>query len=468
MALKILKGHKWNQKEALKRVKDWATNEDSVLDDDKFNKAFIRTKDSDVSVLIADVVNDELVTSQEAIESATRTIEELDNIDDETKEDYLAQLESYRKSLAQDEEESEENDDANEKRTVKASYDAKTKIAIASTSIEDRHGEKIDQNGWDLKNFKNNPVLLWAHDHNEISVGNARNIHIERSSGTPKLVFTPDFHEATDKARALKTLYEEGRLNSFSVGFIPKEFDGKDSTYLKQELLEISAVNVPANPDARTMSYKTLLSKGFKKDVAKEVVGIEETENTTDSKKDFKKLLENLKGALADMLEEHEEEEVKMHMMKPLHEIYWAFCDLYYSEETKVEDFNKLLGEFITEIEKLKAEDMKPSTDEDEMPEDKQVLDKISALSESINKINNKVDTLVKAQENTETSTAPKANLTKEERAKQSLGKVIAKASDKLLKDNKENADKASNQDLTKQLKVIKKAAEILNQASKK
>src|SRR3990167_10926938 len=150
-----------------------------------------------------------------------------------------------------------DEEDTADKLEVKASYDAKTKIAVASTDVVDRHGEKISQEGWDLKNFKANPVMLWAHDHSEIAVGNARNIHIERAGGTPRLVFTPDFHDKTPTAKALKELFEEGWLNSFSVGFIPKDFDGKTSTYLKQELLEISAVNVPANPDARIISYKS-------------------------------------------------------------------------------------------------------------------------------------------------------------------------------------------------------------------
>ena len=34
-------------------------------------------------------------------------------------------------------------------------------IAIASTNSVDRHGEVVDNNGWDLKAFNKNPVLLW-------------------------------------------------------------------------------------------------------------------------------------------------------------------------------------------------------------------------------------------------------------------------------------------------------------------
>ena len=40
-------------------------------------------------------------------------------------------------------------------------------IAVASTNSVDRHGEIVDNNGWDLKSFKKNPVILWGHDHDE-------------------------------------------------------------------------------------------------------------------------------------------------------------------------------------------------------------------------------------------------------------------------------------------------------------
>ncbi len=146
---------------------------------------------------------------------------------------------------------------------VDASYDAKQKIAIASTDVMDRQGERVSQEGWDLKNFKKNPLLLWGHDHSKIAVGNAKNIHIERTGGKPRLVFTPVFHDKTEDARALGALYEEGWMNSFSVGFIPKDMDGATSTYLKQELLEISACNVPANPEATVMAMKSLKKAGI-------------------------------------------------------------------------------------------------------------------------------------------------------------------------------------------------------------
>lgn len=135
-------------------------------------------------------------------------------------------------------------------------------VAVASTAVEDRHGEVVEVDGWDLKNFKKNPVLLWGHQHEIPAIGVARNIRKDGEGKKARLIFEPVFHEATEFARAIKAMVEDlGILNSFSVGFMPKDMDG--NRYLNQELLEISLVNVPANPEARLLAVKGLEEKGF-------------------------------------------------------------------------------------------------------------------------------------------------------------------------------------------------------------
>jgi HK97 family phage prohead protease len=145
-------------------------------------------------------------------------------------------------------------------------------IAVASTSVMDRQNESVSITGWELKNFKKNPVLLWAHNHDIPAIGTAKNIKIEGVGKKAQLVFEPIFHDYTPEAQAIKEMFDERILNSFSVGFKPLDTDGNE--YTKQELLEISAVNVPANPEARIIAYKTLTKAGFSKDTIKSV-GIE-------------------------------------------------------------------------------------------------------------------------------------------------------------------------------------------------
>ena len=129
-------------------------------------------------------------------------------------------------------------------------------FAVASDATVDRMGDSLSADKWDVTNFVKNPVLQLSHDYNQPPVGIAKNLEIKAG----KLFFEPVFHEITQTAREIKKLYKAGIMKAFSVGFIPaKEKDGK------YELLEISAVAVPANPNA------LLLVKSFDAKTVKQV-----------------------------------------------------------------------------------------------------------------------------------------------------------------------------------------------------
>jgi len=146
-------------------------------------------------------------------------------------------------------------------------------VAVASTAIEDRHGEIVEVEGWDVGNYQKNPVLLWGHNHDEFAIGIAEKVWTEKTAkGTSALMFKPKFHDITERARAAKRLVEENIIKAFSVGFQSKEMD--DNKFTEQELLEISLVNVPANPDAMMLSYKTLKDDGVSDKTIREVVDI--------------------------------------------------------------------------------------------------------------------------------------------------------------------------------------------------
>lgn len=151
--------------------------------------------------------------------------------------------------------------------------------AVASTESKDRHGDVVKQDGWDLKNYKDNPILLFMHDHTK-PIGRATKVWIDKTSGKAKLMFKGVISSATEEARAAKQLMMEGILNSFSVGFMPMEMDG--NTITKSELHEISLVSVPANSDARLIAAKSLEDAGFKKSVIEAVLP-EESEDSVDS-----------------------------------------------------------------------------------------------------------------------------------------------------------------------------------------
>jgi HK97 family phage prohead protease len=123
--------------------------------------------------------------------------------------------------------------------------------AVVSGMKVDRYGEIVDVAGWNLKAFKNNPVMLWAHDHSIPAIGRAKKVWVEGNE--LKLIgeFAP-----TPFGQEIKMLAENGFLKAFSVGFMAFEMEGNKFT--DQELLEVSWVNVPAYAEALVTSAKSM------------------------------------------------------------------------------------------------------------------------------------------------------------------------------------------------------------------
>jgi len=125
---------------------------------------------------------------------------------------------------------------------------------VASTSTQDRDGEVINAEGWDTKNFKKNPVIMYAHDYHSLPVGRAPRVWMSDGKLKNTVEFPPE--GTYEFADIVERLVDTGYLKTESVGFIPKKWEDGDGekaprrTYTKQELLEISIVPVPSNPDA--------------------------------------------------------------------------------------------------------------------------------------------------------------------------------------------------------------------------
>jgi HK97 family phage prohead protease len=142
---------------------------------------------------------------------------------------------------------------------------------IGSTDVPDRDNEVLMQDGWDLKNYKKNPVVLPAHNYSSPAIGRAKKVKLEDG----KLTFDIEFPQegVNPVADVYRKLYKSGFMNASSVGFIPSEWkDGKGPkeprrTFMKQELLEISLVSVPANPEALVTSKSLGIDKAVEKGV---------------------------------------------------------------------------------------------------------------------------------------------------------------------------------------------------------
>lgn len=127
--------------------------------------------------------------------------------------------------------------------------------AIFSTKDVDRHGDVVIQDGWDLANFKRNPVILNSHNYGDATevIGRAFDVRVENGKLQGKIKFAV---AENPKAKIIFDLYANKFLSAFSVGFIPTKFktnkDGSTdwSVIEEAELLEVSAVSVPANARA--------------------------------------------------------------------------------------------------------------------------------------------------------------------------------------------------------------------------
>ena len=134
---------------------------------------------------------------------------------------------------------------------------------VASDETIDRMGDMVRANGWDLTAYKRNPVFLWAHDYSRTPIGRSEWIGVDGTRLLATVEFAP-----TDFAKEVETLYRQRFLRAVSVGFRARAFTFRKGPqgaiegveYTKQELVEISAVPVPANPQALSKAFEAGLS----------------------------------------------------------------------------------------------------------------------------------------------------------------------------------------------------------------
>ncbi|MCH7738416.1 MAG: HK97 family phage prohead protease [Chloroflexi bacterium] len=125
---------------------------------------------------------------------------------------------------------------------------------VLSTDDVDRHGDVISTDGWVLDAYRENPVLLWAHDYRHPAIGRAKKMWTEPHRLLANIEFAP-----TEFAQEIASLYRSGFQWGVSVGFKPIRYEERRDEktgaflglrFLEQELLEVSAVPVPANRNA--------------------------------------------------------------------------------------------------------------------------------------------------------------------------------------------------------------------------
>jgi len=140
----------------------------------------------------------------------------------------------------------------------------------SSDQTLDRYQEIITVAGWHLENYRKNPVVQNAHNYCSLADTIGKSLITEIRLVAPKpgeggahLFQRIQFAVAENPmAKVAYGLYKGGFLNAVSVWFIPLRWENGSETkgyrrkFLEQELLEVSAVSIPANPNALTLGLK--------------------------------------------------------------------------------------------------------------------------------------------------------------------------------------------------------------------
>jgi len=171
---------------------------------------------------------------------------------------------------------------------------------VISKTIEDRDGDIIHADGVDFTNYMKNPVFLSFHNSREFPLGKVVKFWVEGDEVKADVYF-PTLEElssnpelASEKAKLVDFTYhcyKNGMLNAVSVGFIPLEWTETKTGYdiTKWELLEFSAVAVPANQDAIAEAVKS-----FGNEFAKDFVSSEKSGKRISA--ETKAVLDKIKG----------------------------------------------------------------------------------------------------------------------------------------------------------------------------
>ena len=120
----------------------------------------------------------------------------------------------------------------------------------------------VEPFGLDISNFQRNPVLVWAHDYHSPFAVIGRAVEMEVTGNDFRI--RPEWREPvndTDPMHIIRSLIDGGLVKALSIGFRPIEWNENPQgglTFTRAEILEVSAVPIPANQSALRLAIKSL------------------------------------------------------------------------------------------------------------------------------------------------------------------------------------------------------------------
>ncbi|TYL87427.1 phage major capsid protein [Bradyrhizobium cytisi] len=133
---------------------------------------------------------------------------------------------------------------------------------VLSDETPDRMDDIIMSDGWQLSNFKKNPIALFGHQ-SSFPIGTWKTVRVVDKQLRGVLELAP--LGTSERIDEIRRLVEADILRAVSVGFRPIETKPREETdwgvfFTKAELVETSVVSVPANPNALAVAKSLNIS----------------------------------------------------------------------------------------------------------------------------------------------------------------------------------------------------------------
>lgn len=135
---------------------------------------------------------------------------------------------------------------------------------VLSDETPDRHGDIVRASGWNLTNFRKNPIALYGHRHDAANViGVWQNVRVEGKKLVGRLKLAKE--GTSEVVDIVRSLLEQRILKAVSVGFRILDYTPRDKNepwggwdITGADLSETSIVPVPANPNALGLAKAAL------------------------------------------------------------------------------------------------------------------------------------------------------------------------------------------------------------------
>jgi HK97 family phage prohead protease len=259
--LPIDSSQEWDGQEARDSIFRWAGFDDDDSDPARARRGFLIYDANEPELRgsyklpFAHVRSGELKASPPGLRAAASRLPQTDAPQD-VLDRARAVLDHYFERMEESESKSRRPDFVTKQAELTVTEDRSGRF-IASSNRVDRYGDIIEQS-WDLDDFWRNPVFLWGHQSWQTPIGWVREFaaNAAMTATHARVEFLPEGVDPfVDK---LFRLVKLKALRAVSVGFIPVELEDildeehhwTGYRFLRSQLMELSLVTVPANPDA--------------------------------------------------------------------------------------------------------------------------------------------------------------------------------------------------------------------------